>query len=128
MIQCEEYMNLYLLDKADMYIYSLDFEKMSVMLKEEHKAVLKKLCVIFFKIIDERSKNIKKWLQTSFSQVTGLVIRIEEFVNSKMNLERITNELPKRKAEVAVINKLIGLLEGSQFVGLLNKETKDLAN
>ncbi len=121
-------MNLYLLDKADMYIYSLDFEKMSVMLKEEHKAVLKKLCVIFFKIIDERSKNIKKWLQTSFSQVTGLVIRIEEFVNSKMNLERITNELPKRKAEVAVINKLIGLLEGSQFVGLLNKETKDLAN
>ncbi len=48
-------------------------------------------------------------------------------MNAKLNLERITNELPKKKAEIAVINKLMQLLEGSQFSGLINKETKDLS-
>lgn len=45
-----------------------------------------------------------------------------------MNLERISNELPKKKAEIAVLNKLMQVLEGSQFSGLINKETKDLSN
>ena len=45
-------MNLYLLERADMFIYSLDFQEMSSVLKEENKAIVKKLCIIFFKIID----------------------------------------------------------------------------
>lgn len=79
-------MNLYLLERADMFIYSLDFQEFSALLKDEHRAVVKKLCVVFFKIIDQRSRDIKKWLQTSISQVSGLIIRIEEFVNAKLNL------------------------------------------
>ncbi len=34
MIQCEEYMNLYLLERADMFIYSLDFQELSAMMKD----------------------------------------------------------------------------------------------
>jgi len=49
-------------------------------------------------------------LQTSISQVSGLIIRIEDFVNSKMNLDRIINELPKKRSEIAVINKLMQIL------------------
>ena len=77
LVEEEEYMGLYLLEKADLFIYSLEFAEMAHVMREEHKSVLKKVCVIFFKIIDERSRGIKKWLQTSIGQVSGLIIRIE---------------------------------------------------
>jgi hypothetical protein len=51
MQQADEFINSFLIEKADLFIYSLDFSQMCVSLKNNHKNNIKDLCVIYGKII-----------------------------------------------------------------------------
>jgi hypothetical protein len=43
------------------------------------------------RLIKERGGQLKEWLTRSIQELTGLIIRIEEFVTLKKNTDRINN-------------------------------------
>jgi len=51
--------------------------------------LIKDLCGLYLRLIKSRGKQIKEWETQSIGQLTGLIIRIEEFVNLKKNVDRI---------------------------------------
>jgi t-SNARE complex subunit (syntaxin) len=69
-------MNTYLLEKADIFIYSVDTNPMREHLLTGQGKVLKELSLLFIKIVKERGAELKKWLTKSAQDLTGLIIRI----------------------------------------------------
>ena len=53
---------------------------------------------------------MKEWLTKSIQELTGLIIRIEEFVTQKKNLDRINIEIPFKKEQISILGKLLKIL------------------
>ena len=88
-LKCEEYLSKYLLNKAEILIYSLDFNNFRKTILSRHSESLKAIVLIFSKIIRERSSVIREWLTKSIEELSALIVRIEEFVVKKANMDRI---------------------------------------
>lgn len=50
---------------------------------------MKELAFISAKIIKDRSLEVKNWLTTSISELSQMIVRIEEFLVKKTNMDRI---------------------------------------
>lgn len=49
----------------------------------------KGLVLIFSKIIKERSQDIREWLAKSIDELSEVIVRIEQFLVKKSNMDRI---------------------------------------
>lgn len=123
---CEQYMSKYLVDRADIYIYSVDFGQVKSSLCGNHAKMVSELCLIFGEIIRTRSGLLKAWLSKSIGELSGLVIRIDDFVVQKGNLERISAEITQKREEISILKQLLGILDSSAHSNILSKEQKDV--
>ena len=57
-----------------------------------------------------------------------MIVRIEEFIIKKSNMERIQVEMVEQKSRMSVLKALLVIVESSQFSGVLAKEDKDKVN
>ena len=65
---------------------------------------------ILLSIFHERALEGQNWLKYSLKGIQGMVIKIEEFVGQKYNLEVIYKELPIKRNELTVCDSLFHLL------------------
>ena len=79
-------------------------------------------------MIKERCSELKIWLQKSTKELTGLIIRIEEFVTLKENFDRISNTINMKREQIGTMSRVLLLLESSKYSNLLPKEDKDIVN
>lgn len=93
----------------------------------QHKSLVKKLEQTLINIFQERGQEMLKWLQKYIKNLTGMVLKIEEFVDQKNALDQIYKELPERREQLNVIEELVKLLI-ERNVEDLGKEQKDLAH
>jgi hypothetical protein len=49
-------------------------------------------------------------------------------VTLKKNTDRINVEIAEKREQIAILAKLLGLLEGSKFAGLVGKEDKEIVD
>jgi hypothetical protein len=79
-------------------------------------------------MVKERCGELKRWLSKSAQELTGLIIRIEEFVGLKANFDRIGHDITMKKEQIGTMAKVLLLLEGSKYANLVPKEDKDIVN
>ena len=77
---------------------------------EKQRNLIKNLCSLYISLIQSRGKLLKEWLTKSIQELTGLIIRIEEFVTQKKNLDRINIEIPFKKEQISILGKLLKIL------------------
>ncbi len=87
--KCEEYLQKYLLEKADISIYTLEFNELKKKIMMKSSEIGKGLVLIFSKIIKERSQDIREWLAKSIDELSEVIVRIEQFLVKKSNMDRI---------------------------------------
>ena len=61
--------------------------KKKIMMKSSE--IGKGLVLIFSKIIKERSQDIREWLAKSIDELSEVIVRIEQFLVKKSNMDRI---------------------------------------
>lgn len=108
--QCEEYMTAFLLERADIFIYSVDTSGLRQELLEGQGRLIKDICQLYMRLIKERGGQLKEWLSKSIQELTGLIIRIEEFVTLKKNADRINMEIGEKREQINILARLLGLL------------------
>jgi hypothetical protein len=86
---CEEYMLSFLLERADIYIYAVDSSGLREELLAKQGKLIRDVCTLYVSLIRQRGGQLKEWLTRSIQELTGLIIRIEEFVTLKKNSDRI---------------------------------------
>lgn len=77
-------------------------------------------------VFRRRAVAIKQWLQQSIRALTGMVIKIEEFVEQKNSVDRITRELPLKREEIETTSGLLAMLIECNLLSL-KKEDKELS-
>lgn len=63
--ECEEYMSTFLLERADIFIFSLDMNTMRSHFLSEQGERIKDLSSLYLEMIKERGKELKTWLSQS---------------------------------------------------------------
>ena len=54
-----------------------------------------------------------------------MIIRIEEFVQKKANLDRIVEQFTVQRDRIFVLKTILGIVDSSAFSSALTKEEKD---
>lgn len=67
----------------------MDFSEFKRKVLARHSDIVKELAFISAKIIKDRSLEVKNWLTTSISELSQMIVRIEEFLVKKTNMDRI---------------------------------------
>lgn len=79
----------YLLERADIYIFAVDMVGLREELLGRQGKLIRDVCTLYVSLIRQRGSQLKEWLTRSIQELTGLIIRIEEFVILKKNTDRI---------------------------------------
>lgn len=77
-------------------------------------------------VFRERGSEDKEWLQKSIKSLSGMVLKIEEFVEQKNSLDKIYAELPQRRESLYVLHGLFQALSDNN-VEEIKKEDRELA-
>ncbi len=114
-------MTTYLLERADIYIFAVDMGSLRTKMLDDQSKLLKNLSSLYLRMIKERGGELKVWLSKSIQELTGLIIRIEEFVTLRGNYDRINNEITNKRDQIGTMSRILSLLETSKFAGMLTK-------
>lgn len=90
-------------------------------LLDKQGRLIKDLCNLYLRLIKQRGSELKGWLVKSIQELTGLIIRMEEFVTLKKNSDRISVEIGEKREQINILGRLLSLLETSKFPDLLSK-------
>jgi dynein heavy chain len=81
---------------------------------------------LLMQIFRKRAAATKQWLQQSIRALTGMVIKIEEFVEQKNAVDRIARELPFKREDIEVASGLLALMIECQILSI-KKEDRELS-
>jgi hypothetical protein len=121
-------MSTFLLERADIFIFALDMGNMRSHLLQDQGRLIKNLSSLYLKMIKERGAQLKGWLSKSIQELTGLIIRIEEFVILRGNYDRISNDITSKREQIGTMSRVLSLLESSKYAGSLTKDDKEITN
>lgn len=90
------------------------------------KNLVKKLEGTLLDIFRQRGTDDRDWLTKSIKSLTGMVLKIEEFVEQKNSLDKIYEDLPARRESLSVLHGMYNALAESK-VEEIKKDDTELA-
>ncbi|CAK95203.1 unnamed protein product (macronuclear) [Paramecium tetraurelia] len=115
-----------LIPQVDIGLYRVKIQNIQKQLSARQSQILAQLEELYLQLFRNRSLILKAWLQQSIKSLSGMVIRIEEFIEQKNSVDRITKELPSKREEIETAISIISLAQDCKLFSM-KKEDKDLA-
>ncbi|CAD8108771.1 unnamed protein product [Paramecium sonneborni] len=115
-----------LIPQVDIGLYRVKIQNIQNQLSARQSQILIQLEELYLQLFRNRAQLLKIWLIQSIKSLNIMVIRIEEFIEQKNSVDRITKELPQKREEIETAINIITLAQDCKLQSL-KKEDKDLS-
>jgi hypothetical protein len=114
------------LPHVDMGIFRVDCHNLQKKIIPYQQVLVKDTERLLLDIFRRKTSEIKVWLQQSIKMLTGMTLRIEEFVLQRTHLEEVLSAFPLMKEERSILEGTYSMFNEEEITYM--KEDKDQFN